>query len=135
MIEHAFRLTKGEDLKTSLQDYCRNHELSAATVLSLVGCVYKAKLRMAGGTVTKEWNEDLEIVSCTGTISSGKAHLHVVFSDVNGHCYGGHLQEGCIVNSTCEVVLAELESFQFHREYDESTGYNEIVIEKKQVLK
>ncbi|MBQ7889559.1 MAG: DUF296 domain-containing protein [Erysipelotrichaceae bacterium] len=131
MKEYAFRLTYGSDLKTEIQNYCIHHQISAAVVISLVGCVYEAKLRMAGGKIVKSWKEDFEIVSCTGTISSGKAHLHVVFSDVDGHCYGGHLQEGCFVNSTCEVVLGELESYDFTREFDETTGYNEIVITKK----
>lgn len=132
MKEHAFRLKAGNDLKTSLQDYCVEHQISAAVVLSLVGCVYEANLRMAGGKKMRSWREDFEIVSCTGTISSGKAHLHIVFSDVSGNCFGGHLQEGCHVNSTCEVVLGELDSYSFVREYDETTGYNEIVITKKQ---
>lgn len=131
MKEHAFRLIKGSDLKLSLEKYCVEHQISAAVVLSLVGCVDRAALRMAGGKIEKSWKEDFEIVSCTGTISSGKAHLHVVFSDVEAHCYGGHLQEGCLVNTTCEVVLAELETYTFTREQDESTGYREIVIEKK----
>ena len=56
----------------------------------------------------------------------------MIFSDVNAVCYGGHLQEGCIVNTTCEVVLGELENYQFTREFDESTGYNEIKITEKQ---
>ena len=132
MKAHAFRLTKGQDLKKSLQNYCVEHQISAAVVLSLVGCVDQAELRMAGGKVIKNWKQDFEIVSCTGTISSGKAHLHVIFSDVDAVCYGGHLQEGCIVNTTCEVVLGELENYQFTREFDESTGYNEIKITGKQ---
>ena len=132
MKEHAFRLTKGSDLKESLQNYCIEHQVVSAVVLSLVGCVDEASLRMAGGKIIKNWKQDFEIVSCTGTISSGKAHLHVVFSDVDGICYGGHLQEGCLVNTTCEVVLAELETFEFTREFDESTGYKEIKISKKQ---
>ena len=132
MKSHAFRLIKGQDLKQSIQNYCIENQISAAVVLSLVGCVDQAELRMAGGEVIKNWKQDFEIVSCTGTISSGKAHLHVIFSDVDAVCYGGHLQEGCIVNTTCEVVLGELENYQFTREFDESTGYNEIKITGKQ---
>lgn len=132
MKSHAFRLIKGQDLKQSIQNYCIENQISAAVVLSLVGCVDQAELRMASGKVIKNWKQDFEIVSCTGTISSGKAHLHVIFSDVDAVCYGGHLQEGCIVNTTCEVVLGELENYQFTREFDESTGYNEIKITEKQ---
>ena len=132
MKAHAFRLIKGQDLKQSIQKYCTDHQISAAVVISLVGCDDHAELRMAGGKVIKNWQQDFEIVSCTGTISSGKAHLHVIFSDVDAVCYGGHLQEGCIVNTTCEVVLGELENNQFTRVFDETTGYNEIKITEKQ---
>ena len=132
MKTHAFRLIKGQDLKQSIQNYCTEHQISAAVVLSLVGCVNQAELRMAGGKVIKNWKQDFEIVSCTGTVSSGKAHLHVIFSDMDAVCHGGHLQEGCIVNTTCEVVLGELKNYQFTREFDETTGYNEIKITGKQ---
>ena len=131
MKEHAFRLTKGSDLKILIEKYCIEHQISAAVVLSLVGCVDQAHLRMAGGKISKKWNKDFEIVVCTGTVSSGKAHLHAVLSDIDAICYGGHLQEGCLVNTTCEVVLGELESYEFTREEDESTGYREIVIRNK----
>jgi uncharacterized protein len=59
-------------------------------------------LRMAGAKIHKSWDEHLEIVSCQGTVSIHDPHIHISVSDINGHVWGGHLKDGCIVNSTVE---------------------------------
>ena len=128
MKELAFRLHKGDDLKKSLIAACKE---SSAVILSGVGCVDQLVIRLAGAKDYFESREDYEIVSLTGTVSNGKAHIHGSFSDVKGNCVGGHLCEGCIVNTTCEVVLGILEEYDSFREYDEKTGYEEIVFRRK----
>ena len=75
--------------------------------------------------------EDFEIVSLTGTVSKGEAHLHISLADEIGNVFGGHLMEGCIVNTTCELVLGILEGYGSKREYDKATGYDEIVFKKR----
>jgi len=127
---HAFRLVKGQDLKLSLQEYCVNHHINAGIILSGVGSVDTLKLRMAKAVETKLYNKDFEIVSITGTIARGKAHIHLSLSDEDGNVVGGHLVNGTIVNTTCEVVLMELDNYDFSREFDKNTGYNELVIRK-----
>ena len=49
---------------------------------------------------------------------------------MTGKTIGGHLSDGCIINTTAEIILNELEENTFTREYDESTGYKEIVMSK-----
>ena len=44
--------------------------------------------------------------------------------------FGGHLRPGCLVNTTAEIVLAELPDTVFTRERDETTGYEELAIRK-----
>ena len=44
---------------------------------------------------------------------------------------GGHLEDGCIVNSTCELVILTLDEYEFSKYYDEETGYNELLIKEK----
>ena len=51
--------------------------------------------------------------------------------DVNLNTIGGHLKDNCLVNVTAEIVLGEFDDFIFTREYDESTGYKELVIEER----
>lgn len=71
-------------------------------------------------------HEDLEIVSCVGNISKKDddyvVHAHVVASNEEGRCYGGHLMEGCTVSVTIEIVITEIPSMM--RALDKTTGLN-----------
>ena len=40
------------------------------------------------------------------------------------------MRPGCLVNTTAEIVLAELPDTVFTRERDEATGYEELAIRK-----
>lgn len=55
--------------------------------------------------------------------------LHITISDKDGNAFGGHLKNDSIVGITAEVVIGELEGLVFKREFDKSTGYDELVIE------
>ena len=127
---HAFRLTKGMDLKKSIEQYVVDHKIKSGVILSAVGCLYQVCLRTADGVTVKQINEDHEIVSATGTLSMDGCHIHVSLSDVNLKTIGGHLKYNCLVNVTAEIVLGEFDEFEFTREFDESTGYKELVIKE-----
>lgn len=128
MKELAIRLHKGDDLKRSICELCLD---KTGIVLSAVGCLSNLKIRLAGGEDYFEKQADYEIVSLTGTISNGKAHIHGSFSDKDGKVIGGHLCEGSIVNTTCELVIGVLDAYDSNRTYDDKTGYNEIVFRRK----
>lgn len=129
MKELAFRLTRGQDLKKGILEHCEN--INTAVLLSAVGSLSHLKIRLAKATQYLEKDDDYEIISMTGTLSNGKAHLHIGVSDDKGNCLGGHLMEGSIVNTTCEVVLGVLEEYESERVFDENTGYDEISFVKK----
>jgi len=131
MKEYAIRLTRGSDLKVSIEDICRKEDFDTAVVLSAVGCVSKAHIRLAKAVNELEVEDGFEIVSLMGTISKGNAHLHISFSDDIGNAFGGHLMEGCIIDTTCELVLGVLEDYSSDIPFDESTGWDEIVFRKK----
>ena len=131
MKEFALRLTKGDDLKASIEKACKDNNFDTAVVLSGVGCLYETRIRLAKALGYLENKEDYEIVSLTGTVSKGYAHIHISLSDDTGKTIGGHLEKGCLVNTTCELVLGVLEDYVSERTFDESTGYNEIVFTKK----
>lgn len=131
MKEFAIRLVRGADLKASIEKECIDNNINTAIVLSGVGCVSKAKFRLAKAVNSLEVEEDFEIVSLNGTISNGQAHIHIALSDEIGNVIGGHLLEGCIINTTCELVLGVLEEYESIREFDDNTGYDEIVFRKK----
>ena len=127
---HAFRLTKGMDLKKSIEDYVVENKIKSGVILSAVGCLYKVTLRTADGVTVKIIDDHYEIVSATGTLSMDGCHIHVSLSDVNLNTIGGHLKDNCLVNVTAEIVLGEFEDYEFGREFDESTGYKELTIKK-----
>ena len=70
----------------------------------------------------------MEVVSLTGTVSENRCHLHISLSLEDLSVIGGHLMPGCIVNTTAEVVLCEIDSLSFAKEFDADTGYNELKI-------
>ena len=105
MKTHVFRLRRGSDLLKALQEYARTRRIAAGTVVSGVGCVTRARVRDASGVTVRELNEPLEIVSLMGTLSTARTHLHIALAREDLTVLGGHLMEGCIVNTTAEVVL------------------------------
>ena len=125
---HAFRLRRGDDLLASIRDYACTHAIRAAAIISGVGCVTRAVIRDASGVTTHELSGRYEIVSITGTVSCKRTHLHIALAGEDLRVVGGHLCEGTIVNTTCEVVLLEIEGAAFSKEFDPQTGYNELKI-------
>lgn len=128
---HVFRLRRGDDLLTKITEYARKHHIEAGCVLSCAGCVLRAHIRDASGLTVRTVDEPMEIVSLTGTVSAARTHLHVSFSKEDLSTVGGHLVEGCTVNTTAEIVLQQLEGISFAAEFDKGTGYDELVITEK----
>ena len=132
MKEFALRLTKGQDLYNTVFEFCKQNNISAGVVLSGVGCVLQARIRDAGGKTIHTIEEPLEIGSLMGTVSFNRVHLHISLSKTDLSVIGGHLTEGTIVNTTCELVILQLENYKFEKEFDSITGYNELKITKTQ---
>lgn len=128
MRHHIFRLRRGADLYRSIRDYAVSHRLSAGYVACCVGCVSAARVRDAGGATVRALEEPLEIVSVTGTVSAVRCHIHIAFSREDLSTIGGHLMEGCTVNTTAEVVLCELDNYSFDAAFDNETGYEELLV-------
>jgi predicted DNA-binding protein with PD1-like motif len=132
---HAFRLPPGADLKAELQSITAHHALRAGFILTCVGSLSAARLRMPGAQgepeAFKTFAEPLEIVSLVGTLSPDGLHLHIALSRRDGACIGGHLMPGCIVNTTTELVIGEGELLEFRRVVDPDTGYGELSVEAR----
>lgn len=121
------RLHRGDDLLLSIRTLCEREKIDAAVVLSAVGCVSRAVLRDAGGVNLRSVDEPCEIVSLNGTASRTRCHLHLALSREDLSVIGGHMMTGCIVNTTCELVLGVLEHMRFDVEQDAQTGYDELI--------
>ena len=102
----ALRLSPSADLKGELLALAARERLRAGWVLTCVGSLSPARLRLAGGAEHATLQGPLEIVALTGTLSQDGGHLHLAVADPEGRTVGGHLAEGCTVRTTAEVVLA-----------------------------
>lgn len=127
MIFHCLRLHRGEDLILAIKALCREKGIAAGVVLSAVGCISQGRVRDASGVTVREIREHCEIVSLNGTVSEARCHLHIALSKEDLTTVGGHLCPGCIINTTCELVIGEIPGIRYGVEQDDRTGYNEIV--------
>lgn len=127
---YALRLEPGDDLRRSLESHAQARPIPAAGILSAVGSLTSARIRMAGAEALRSLEGPLEILTLSGTVGAGGAHLHMMVSDAEGQCIGGHVAEGCIVHTTAELVLLLLPGLRFDRRPDPTTGYPELAIER-----
>jgi uncharacterized protein len=136
---HAIRLVPGDDLKESILKYVRDARLTSAWIVTAVGSLSSARVRLANysallrgssNDVYDAPDERFEIVSLVGTISAAGAscHLHCALGDKRGEVIGGHVLDGCVVFTTCEIVLGSDHEVTFTREHDERTGFDELVV-------
>ena len=130
MICHCIRLKRGEDLLESIRRICREKNIRAGVILSGVGCILRGRIRDASGVNIREIGEHCEIVSLNGTVSAARCHIHIALSKEDLSTIGGHLCPGCIVNTTCELVIGELPGIAYAEEADAETGYDELVFLK-----
>ncbi|MCB0675710.1 MAG: DNA-binding protein [Saprospiraceae bacterium] len=128
MKTHAFRLRPGDDLKAGIIQVALERKVEAGIILTCVGSLRRAHLRFADQLEGTLLREKFEIVSLEGTVSAAGVHLHMALSDADGGLVGGHLLEGCLVHTTAEVVIGELQGVRFVREVDLDTGYQELTI-------
>jgi predicted DNA-binding protein with PD1-like motif len=127
------RLSLGQDLRQAIEAAVRSQGCHAAFVLSGIGSLSNAGLRFAGAEQSQRLSGDMEILSLSGTVASNGSHLHMALSTATGEVFGGHVAPGCIVRTTAEVLLALLPEWEFAREPDAATGYDELVVRAVEV--
>lgn len=128
---HTFRLKPGQDLFDEIETFVRANHIEAGCVLSAVGSLTHATLRLANRDHYNEYDGHFEIVSMTGTVSVHGSHLHIAISDGDGLTTGGHLVSGCRIYTTAEMVLAVFADVAYKREFAVDSGYEELVVYKK----
>jgi predicted DNA-binding protein with PD1-like motif len=132
MKTYTFRLKPNQDLFDSIEAFVADKKIEAGCILSSVGSLTHATLRLANRDYYNEYEGHFEIVSMTGTAAVSGSHIHVSISDGDGVTIGGHLVSGCKIYTTAEIVLAVFEDVVYQRELLENdSGYEELVVYKK----
>jgi uncharacterized protein len=125
---HVLRLRPGDDLIESIRRYVRTANIRSAAVVTVVGSLKEARVRFANRNEFRTFARKFEIVSLTGTLDPSGGHLHISLSGGDGRTVGGHVDKGCLVYTTAEIVLMELPELDFAREKEPASGYDELVI-------
>ncbi|RMZ97807.1 bifunctional -like [Brachionus plicatilis] len=130
---YALRLRPNQDLNQELDNFVKQNGLKSAFIMTCVGSLTKATVRMAFGgqeeNEVKVYQEHMEIVSLVGTLSCiGGHHLHISLSTKNGQVLGGHVFGEMNVFTTAEIVIGECEDLAFKREFDPASGFDELVV-------
>ena len=122
------RLQPGADLRRALEVWMGEQQEQAGCVISAVGSLSVAQLRLAGANQATAIHGELEILSLSGTLSPDGAHLHITVAGSSGAVLGGHLCAGSLVRTTAELVIGLLPEWRFNRVLDPATGYPELQI-------
>ena len=129
----CIRLHRGDDLLLAIRNIAKEHKIPAAVVLSSVGCISRGRVRDASGVTIRNIPDHCEILSLNGTVSQNRCHLHIALSKEDLSTVGGHLCEGCIINTTCELVLGILDGWHIDTEFDKETGYDELIFREDNI--
>ena len=119
-------LDRGDLLLETIEEELAKSGVKNALVTSAIGSLQKVVLHRVIGKgpepddeyVTFE-EKPLELASLQGFVLDGKAHFHMVVSDVD-HTYTGHLEPGTAVLYLGEVSLVELKGVSLCRKKDEN---------------
>ena len=122
------RLQPDADLRQALEAWMGEQQEQAGCVISAVGSLSVAQLRLAAATQATAIHGELEILSLSGTLTPDGAHLHIAIADRSGAVIGGHIGAGSLVRTTAELVIGLLPEWRFSREFDPVTGYAELAI-------
>ena len=125
----VFRLERGSDLLASIRAAAEEAGVRAG-VLMCIGGLSRARLGFYVGSGRYEAIElegPLELVACMGNLALGPegelvVHAHACVADRSGHAYGGHVLDGCLVDPTGELAIAELSGADLRRELDRETS-------------
>jgi hypothetical protein len=128
---HVLRLDRGDYLLESIEQLTKEQNIMNGAVLSGIGtldhCILHCVMTTGMPPVEKMlvWEDKpLEIASIDGIIANGQPHLHMVVSDDKA-AYTGHVHHGCRILYLGEILIAEIEGFDFER-VKNGEGINEL---------
>lgn len=127
---YAFRLKPGDDLKAGIEQVVKERQIRAGWVATCAGSLTDYSIRFANQPEAASGQGHFEIVSLSGTLSTAGSHLHISISDSTGRTLGGHLMPGCKVYTTAEIVIQATDRYEFTREKDGTTPWEELQVKE-----
>ncbi len=124
----ALRLKPDQDLRQNLKNFAKEQNIKAGFILTAIGSLKHAKIRFANQSDSTVLNDKFEMISLNGTLATTGIHLHIAIADKEGKILAGHLDDGCLIYTTAEIVIGASEEFTFIRTIDKQTGYKELEI-------
>jgi predicted DNA-binding protein with PD1-like motif len=125
----AIRLRPKQDLRQSLLAFAIEQQVQAGFILSAIGSLRPAAIRLANQPSASLLETDLELLTLSGTLSIDGLHLHLTVADATGQVIGGHLCDGSLIRTTAEIVIGIVPDVRFLRQPDAQTGYLELDIQ------
>jgi len=131
------RFPAGYDVLESLRQVVEEQNIRAGAILTGLASLRKLRIRdiknlpegFPGVRPDQQINEiegPLEVINFAGLIMVHKGkiliHPHVTAADSSGRVYGGHLLEGTIVFSTCEMLIGEFEGLNMETAWCDLSG-------------
>jgi uncharacterized protein len=105
----SFTLVPDQDLQTEIEHFAKVNKIADGFVLTGVGSLKHASLRMADAQLGKQdiriIDGPLEITSFEGIISEKNCHIHMTVSDKNGKVTGGHLKKNSSIYLMAKIVI------------------------------
>ncbi|MFX0061338.1 MAG: PPC domain-containing DNA-binding protein [Candidatus Hermodarchaeota archaeon] len=122
------RLFKGEDVLQTLTNFAKEREIKSGFIVNGIGALEKASIGFFDPKKKVYLNNELgecEIVSLSGNIvfKDGEPffHMHVALGNREGQVFGGHMNKGCIIGPTGEIIIASVTP-ELSRALDSITG-------------
>lgn len=128
---HTLRLKPDMDLGHEIERFVTGNKIQAGAVMTCVGSLSQAVLRLADNREHTSYPGPFEIVNLVGTVSVHGSHLHLSLSDKEGVTIGGHLVPGNRIYTTAEIVLISFPEVVYRRELCDLSGYPELVVEPR----
>jgi predicted DNA-binding protein with PD1-like motif len=118
-------LQPGELLLESIETALKEKEIRDGVVISGIGTLKNLRMHYITGIDPPPKDEivnierPLELLSVSGIIADGEAHLHVVVSCKQEEMFGGHLEHGSKVAYLAEIAILRCDDLEITRKLDE----------------
>ena len=125
------RLTPGMDLRRALEAIVTREGFGAGFVICGIDKAADARLRLADAPEATLFPGPFEILTLAGSLTPQGAHLHASVSAADGSVIGGHGAYGNEVRTTVELLLVDAQGWDLRREFDAATGFDELVVRRR----